>query len=155
MNNYMNGMGMNGLNPMQNYNMYYNKSSFPNSQESTIKGNTIWVQGYEGASAFRMEPNSLFVLLEDNLEKMYIKSTDNIGMCNGLRRFKLIEEKDEIKKSDESTDLSNYVRKDELQSLLLSMIPRQEVEVVNKDEMKEVTADVQPTFIRKTVHTND
>ena len=99
-----------------------------------------------------MEPNSLFVLLDNNLERIYIKSTDNIGMCNGLRRFKLIEEKDEVPAPQEKTNLNEYVRKDELQDLLMSIIPQP---AVAKEEMKEAKTDVpeqQLPTIRKTVY---
>lgn len=137
---------------MPSYNMMYNRQPFRNQTDTTVKGNTIWVQGYEGANAFRMEPNSLFVLLDNNLERIYIKSTDNIGMCNGLRRFKLIEEKDEAPTPQEKTNLNEYVRKDELQDLLMSIIPQP---AVAKEEMKEVKADVpeqQLPTVRKTVY---
>ena len=137
---------------MPNYNMMYNRQPFRNQTDTIVKGNTIWVQGYEGANAFRMEPNSLFVLLDNNLERIYIKSTDNIGMCNGLRRFKLIEEKDEVPAPQEKTNLNEYVRKDELQDLLMSIIPQP---AVAKEEMKEAKTDVpeqQLPTIRKTVY---
>ena len=77
MDNYMNM----GYNPMlRNYNGFYNRP-MNQQQEVNIKGNTVWVQGYEDASAFRMEPNSVFVLLQNDLKKAYIKTTDNDVDC--------------------------------------------------------------------------
>lgn len=47
----------------------------------------IWVNGEEGARSFVMAPNSNAVLLDaENEGRFYIKTTDNIGMCN-IRTF--------------------------------------------------------------------
>ena len=137
MDNYM------GYNFNRNYNGFYNRP-VP-QQETSIKGNTVWVQGYEDASAFRMEPNSVFVLLQNDLKKAYIKTTDNIGMCNGIKRFKLIEETEELATTP---DLNDYVRKDELKELLLSILPsRQEKKEENVKE--EVKKNDEPKFSSK------
>lgn len=134
-----------------NYNFMNMQSPYSmnqNSANSTVQGNTIWVQGYEGAKAFRTTPNSLFVLLDNNLEKLYIKSTDNIGMCNGLRRFKLIEETEEVKPATAET-LADYVRKDELKDLIMSLIPSNSATPPAQTIVKEEAKDVQP--VRKPV----
>ncbi len=130
MDNYMNM----GYNPMlRNYNGFYNRP-MNQQQEVNIKGNTVWVQGYEDASAFRMEPNSVFVLLQNDLKKAYIKTTDNIGMCNGIKRFKLIEETEEEIKQAGTPNLTEYVRKDELKDLILSVLPSQQEKLIEKKE---------------------
>lgn len=69
----------------QPYGMYQqpNMVTVQNRQSNGI----IWVNGEEGARAFVMAPNSNAILLDaENEGKFYIKTTDNIGMCN-LRIF--------------------------------------------------------------------
>lgn len=141
-------------NNMGNYNFMNMQSPYSMNQSnsnSTIQGNTIWVQGYEGANAFRTTPNSLFVLLDNNLERLYLKSTDNIGMCNGLRRFKLVEETEEVKPATAAT-LADYVRKDELKDLIMSLIPNGSATPPAQETVKEEAKNVQPV-VRKSVST--
>lgn len=50
-----------------------------------------WVQGIEGAKAFQLIPSTSTVLMDsENDGIFYIKSCDNVGMCN-LRTFKFTE----------------------------------------------------------------
>lgn len=84
-------------------------------------GNTInWVQGIEGAKAFQLGPNSNAMMLDsENDGIFYIKTSDNVGMCN-MRTFKF-EEVTNIQ-SQSAVDLTAYVRKDELQELLKTIL---------------------------------
>ena len=84
-------------------------------------GNTLnWVQGVEGGKAFQIRPNSNALLLDsENDGIFYIKTSDNVGMCN-MRTFKY-EEITETP-STAKVDLSEYVRKDELNALIKQMI---------------------------------
>lgn len=80
-----------------------------------------WVQGVEGAKAWQLAPNSNAVLLDSEIEdRFYIKTSDNIGMCT-LRMFNYFEVTDQPQ-SNTNVDLSEYVKKSELQSLIASMI---------------------------------
>ena len=78
-----------------------------------------WVQGIEGAKAYQLAPNSTVQLLDsENDGIFYIKTSDNIGMCN-LRVFKY----EEIKNTQPTpTNMSEYVRKDELENLVNQML---------------------------------
>lgn len=78
-----------------------------------------WVQGIEGAKAYQLQPNSNAVMLDsENDGIFYIKVSDNVGMCT-LRTFKF----EEITSTPTTNiDLSGYVRKDELESLINSML---------------------------------
>ena len=81
----------------------------------------IWVQGIEGAKAYQMPPNSQAVLLDnDNEGVMYIKICDNVGMCT-LRIFDYVERTTKLNNSAE-IDTSEFVRKDELKSLIEQMM---------------------------------
>lgn len=78
-----------------------------------------WVQGIEGAKAFQLMPASNCILLDsENDGIFYIKVSDNVGMCN-LRTFRF----EEITNtSTPNVDLTGYVKKDELASLVKSIM---------------------------------
>jgi hypothetical protein len=111
MNNF-NSMGNNFNSQRNQFSSYFN----PTSGVSTSTNNIIWVQGIEGAKAWQLSPNSMVILLDSEAEgKMYIKVSDNIGMCS-LRVFNYVEEA--MPANNNSTnivtnnnlDLSQYVR---------------------------------------------
>ena len=101
---------------MNLYNQQNNRWQMPNYNVS----NTInWVQGIEGAKAWQLTPNSNVLLMDSENDGMfYIKISDNVGMCT-LRRFKYEEITEEPTKQ---ADLSEYVKKSELQELLTQML---------------------------------
>lgn len=74
-----------------------------------------WVQGVEGAKAFQLYPNSNALLMDsENDGIFYIKTADNIGMCN-LRTFKYEEIQNVPKENQE------YVTRAEFNELLKSL----------------------------------
>ena len=97
--------------------MYQNRNmNMPYMQNNGI----TWVQGIEGAKAWQLSPNSNILLMDsENDGKFYIKVSDSIGMCN-LRVFEYKEVTNEA--TPASPDLSQYVKKSELQELINSMI---------------------------------
>lgn len=129
---------MNNFNQMVgNTNMYSkNQSSSyfnPAYGATTPTNNIIWVQGIEGAKAWQLNPNSMAILLDSEVEgKMYIKVSDNIGMSS-LRIFNYEEE---IKSSSSVTinqdlDLSEYVKKDELVKIIKEVLSNNEQSIPN------------------------
>lgn len=77
------------------------------------------MQGIEGAKAWQLIPNSNVMLMDsENDGIFYIKTSDNVGMCN-LRRFKYEEITEQINKP---ADLSEYVKKSELEELINQML---------------------------------
>ena len=106
-------------NPMyQNY-----QNPYLNARPTYTQNNGIlWVQGVEGAKGYQMTPNSILLLMDsENDGVFYIKSTDNIGMSN-LRTFKYSEVNTAEIGATALPDLSEYVKKDELQDLIKTMI---------------------------------
>ena len=80
-----------------------------------------WVQGIEGAKAWQLMPNSNIMLLDsENDGRFYIKTSDNVGMCS-LRVFKFEEITASLEKKTD-VDLSEYVKKSELQELITNMV---------------------------------
>lgn len=79
-----------------------------------------WVQGVEGAKAFRMKPNDMVIILDsENEGVMYIKTSDSIGMCT-LRTFNY----QEVTQQQSNTDMTQYVKASELESKVEEIINR-------------------------------
>ena len=80
-----------------------------------------WVQGVEGAKAFRMNPNDMVIILDsENEGVMYIKTSNSIGMCT-LRTFNY---KEVIRQQPSNTDSAQYVKTSELESKVEEIINR-------------------------------
>lgn len=122
MNNYGNFM------PKNQFSSYFN----PTQVQGTTTNNIIWVQGIEGAKAWQLNPNSMVILLDSEVEgKMYIKVSDNIGMCS-LRIFDYTEvvQPTTVDKNvtiNKDLDLSEYVKKDELNTLIKEALSEQSI----------------------------
>lgn len=128
-------MNNNLINPMMNnvpmqrnqFASYFNPTS---TGASASTNNIVWVQGIEGAKAWQLTPNSMVILLDSEAEgKMYIKVSDNIGMCS-LRIFNYVEEMPTTNNNvtiNENLDLSQYVKKDELGILLKEILNEQSI----------------------------
>ena len=98
-------------------NPFYNQPTFQNRM--TNNNRITWVNGIEGAKALQIEPNSNILLLDSDIQgRMYIKTCDNIGMCN-LRIFNY-EEVAANTQSRQNTeiDTSNFVTKDEMNNAI-------------------------------------
>ena len=79
-----------------------------------------WVQGIEGAKAWQLMPNSNVILMDsENDGVFYIKISDAVGMCT-LRVFNYKEVT--AQPAQPKVDLSEYVKKSELESLINSML---------------------------------
>lgn len=117
----------NNFTPQQK-NPYLN--SFNPQGITTPTNNIIWVQGIEGAKAWQLSPNSMAILLDSEIEgKMYIKVSDNIGMSS-LRIFNYVEEIPANKNNvtvDTNLDLSQYVKKEELSTLIKDILNEQSI----------------------------
>lgn len=112
-----------------NYNqipLYQNPYQMPQSnmympkQISPQNNGIIWVQGIEGAKAYQIPQNSNIILMDSEKNRMYIKTSDNIGMCN-LRIFDFTEVTETSQGHNSvatQPDLSQYVTRDELNNIL-------------------------------------
>ena len=105
------------MNPMlQNPYMTKQNPYYPQQPNNGI----LWVQGIEGAKAWQLSPNSNVILLDsENDGRFYIKISDAVGMCT-LRSFEYTEITNQP--ASPSLDLSDYVKKSELEQLLNSML---------------------------------
>ena len=104
--------------------------AYPNlyQKQTDLNNGITWVQGLEGAKAYQMNPNSNVLLMDSENEGVfYIKVTDNIGMAD-LRVFHYTEvAQQDTRKNPVSEDLSEYVKKSELNDLIKSILAEREV----------------------------
>ena len=102
-----------------------NQTMYQNPYLVQRNNGILWVQGIEGAKAWQLAPNSNVILLDSEIEgRFYIKTSDNIGMCN-LRSFTYTEVTDEPK---EAIDLSKYVTREEFKETINSLIGEEKYE---------------------------
>ena len=138
MNNF--NQSFNNYVPQKNqFSSYFN----PANGVGTSTNNIIWVQGIEGAKAWQLNPNSMVILLDSEAEgKMYIKVSDNIGMSS-LRIFNYTEVVQQTSSENvtesQGMDLSQFVKKDELSSLIKEVLDEQFVSTI-KSESDESTS---------------
>jgi hypothetical protein len=64
-----------------------------------------WVSGFEGAKAYQMQPNTSKVLLDNESNIFYIKTADNIGMCN-IRVFDYEERNATVPQTNLETEIT-------------------------------------------------
>ena len=97
------------------------------------QNNLIWVRGKENARSMQLQPNSTIIMLDNQANKFYIKTTDDIGLGR-LRVFSYSEEEDNNNTSSSETavieniDLSNYVTKEELEKIISTLKSKEEKE---------------------------
>lgn len=115
---------------MNNFNQQRSIAPYFSSPTTAPTNNIIWVQGIEGAKAWQLTPGSRVILLDSEIEgKMYIKVTDDIGMAS-LRIFNYVEEiaqPAQANVTNNSLDLSQYVKKDELSMLIKELITNEQL----------------------------
>ena len=104
---------------------YYNNNMYPQTNLYTQKAidtnnNILWVDGEVGAKAYPLYGFNSGVILMDREEEdmVYIKTTDSQGRPT-TQRYKLIPEQ---KQEEQQIKLEDYVRKDELQDLIKSIM---------------------------------
>jgi hypothetical protein len=121
-----------------NYNMN-NQNFYSNQYYNNSNNGVKWVQGIEGAKAYQLAPNSNTILLDSEIEnRFYIKVSDNVGMCN-LRIFDYVEVTDKINNTNKNIDLSQYVTKAELSTLLKEILESERTVSTTDGESKPAT----------------
>lgn len=90
------------------------------------KNGINWVQGVAGAKSYNdLRPGDTVLLMDSEEDRLFIKTADSIGKPS-IRVFRLTEElvDDTNKNINQSNiDMDNvYVKKDEIQDIILSLI---------------------------------
>ena len=118
------------LNRVNQMNNQFSPYGYPSMGVTAPMNNVIWVQGKEGANSWQMNPNSIAILLDSMVEgKMYIKTTDNVGLSS-LRIFNYVEEKETPPPAsatvNDDLDLSQFVKRDELNTFIKELLEEHE-----------------------------
>ena len=129
---------------------YYNNNMYPQTNLYTQKtvdtnNNILWVDGEVGAKAYPLYGFNSGVILMDREEEdvVYIKTTDSQGRPT-TQRYKLIPDQ---KQEAQPLKLEEYVRKDELQDLIKSIMqPAKE-----GDTNEQTIPTTQSTIVKRTV----
>ena len=121
------GVTMNNFMQQQMQRNQYASYFNPTPVASATSNNIVWVQGIEGAKAWQLSPNSMVILLDSEVEgKMYIKVSDSVGFST-LRIFNYVEEiPTSSTVTNNNLDLSQYVRKDELNNLIKELMTNEQ-----------------------------
>lgn len=130
--------------------MFNQQPQYTGFQQQRIDNNNniIWVDGEIGAKGYPLYGiNNQVILLDrcgDNYT-CYIKVSDSSGRTS-TRKFKMVEEFDEPVLQ---YNLSDYVKKDELQDLIVSILNQQksQEEVVNDESV----SGTKSTIVKRTV----
>lgn len=125
-----------------------NTQTYQNPQAGQAQSNIYWVSGRENARSTQLQPNSSMILLDNETNKFYIKTTDNIGLGK-IRVFNYTEELDapEQKNPTPEIDLSNYVTKQQLQKILITLKGERQNNEQSISTTKQSTK--QPIIIKK------
>ena len=113
-------------NPMYNGNQFQDyqqrwllQNQIPQNQvpvQPQNNGGIIWVNGIEGAKGYQIPPNSNVLLMDSENKRFYIKTSDNIGMCD-LKTFEFKEIDKPANKNDIVEHNEEYVNKKEFEEL--------------------------------------
>lgn len=137
---------------MPQYGGFQNIPSSDSNRYIPIRSQIQGVSGLKEAKAFPLMTNCGIILLDREDMKVYIKTTDDVGNYN-VRAFKLTEVFEE-----EETNLNNYVRKDELQNLIASILTKAE-DLPKGEEVKQdvivSTSQSTPTVTKRIVGSTD
>lgn len=87
-------------------------------QPQTSQSNVIWVQGEAAAKAYPVQAGNSMILLDSENDCFYIKSSDNAGMPNRLRKFEYKEVVDGQVVNEPPADQSQYVTKEDFERAL-------------------------------------
>lgn len=122
-----------GQNYQQPYPQYYStnypqyqQQILPSSQPMQQQQNQVlfaWVQSEEEGTKFPLSAGQSIFLMNQNDDYLYMKSIDQLGKMTFIKK-RLIDETDD---KESKIDLSGYIRKDELETLICEKI-QEEVE---------------------------
>lgn len=89
---------------------------YPQSQ--TSQSNVIWVQGEAAAKAYLVQAGNSMILMDSENDCFYIKSSDNAGMPNRLRKFEYKEVFEGQVMQDAPVEQPQYITKEEFEKAI-------------------------------------
>lgn len=112
--------------PYQNYPQYqpYQQpiQQTPQIQQSVLPQQIVaWVQSEEEAVKYPLSAGQSIFLMNQNDSYLYMKSIDQLGKPTFIKK-RLVDESDS---QDKSVDLSEYIRREEIDSLIDNKIQKE------------------------------
>lgn len=89
------------------------------------QSNVIWVQGEAAAKAYPVSAGNSMILLDSENDCFYIKSSDNAGMPNKLRKFEYKEIVEGQNVTETVEQRPDYVTKEEFDKVVSELRQRQ------------------------------
>ncbi len=83
----------------------------------------VWVQSEEEATKFPLSTGQSIFLMNQNADYLYMKSVDQLGKTTFIKK-KLIDET-ERKASENEIDLSEYMRREDVENLINEVIQKE------------------------------
>ena len=140
-NNYGYGYGYNNYpNPTQGFyqNGLQQNQFYQGQNQQPVSDGLIYVHGIEGANAFQLPPNVNRVILWDDTEdQYYVKGYDNMGKPRVLAWNDVFPHKVEEKPANQNSsyeDMSKYVTKDYLESIISELSVGERGRIVRSNE---------------------
>lgn len=90
---------------------------YPQPQQ-TSQSNVIWVQGEQAAKAYPVQAGNSMILLDSENDCFYIKSSDNAGMPNRLRKFEYKEVVEGQVATEAPVEQPQYITKEEFDRVI-------------------------------------
>ena len=90
---------------------------YPQTQQ-TSQSNVIWVQGEQAAKAYPVTAGNSMILLDSENDCFYIKSSDNAGMPNRLRKFEYKEVVEGQVATEAPIEQPQYITKEEFNRVI-------------------------------------
>ena len=81
--------------------MYYNNYSYTNCSQYNNDTNLIFVNGLEGARCYRIRPHQTVLLVDSTQSRIYLKSTDNLGI-ETVKTYSILEVENKEEKDVET-----------------------------------------------------
>lgn len=105
-------------------------------QIPTNNASPIWVQGEAGAKSYLLAPNNSVMLMDSEGAYFYMKSADASGMPS-LKKYAYEEVGmgDFLQKRESDIDLSEYVKRDEIESIVSGLIAKKTADKKAKAEV--------------------
>lgn len=86
-------------------------------------GGMLWVQGEAGAKAYPVAAGNSLLLMDSERQVFYIKSTDNSGIPQPLRRFVYHEDVAEAVPAP-TVDTSQFITREEFENAIAKLKPK-------------------------------
>lgn len=96
----------------------------------------VWVQGEAGAKSYPVAPGNRVALFDSENPVVYIKSTDNTGRPSNMEIYDLVKRTEPTDNKQEMVDLSSYITRDEIESLISSLVSKEVDRAISEISLK-------------------